>query len=532
MPHIRIDLASAVVDGQALTFRSPADCSQVEGLKVYYPENGSQASKTFNFTDAHGNIIEAIDLFAADVLVKVILDTDLNKAYVQNADTNAYLEAKFESKAPAGYIDIYHSYTNLSDVELNKMLLTDLCNMDSTGQHRCIVNVNEEGLALDRGYWFFETTRKGRFVQMQGRLGSKLAFRIFNDSMLYNGFFEAEQKVPGWTAMSSMPFISSEHTASGKYALKVYDNRTDAGAQMHSDPVIAVEGEDYTATVKVLGEAGGETPQLWIWFYGEGGELLAKYPASTTLASSGTWQSITLTKTAPTGTKTATVVLATPMATTGTVYFDDATLSKAGGTNLLKNPGFEKYVAVPGWTANNRYKVFLTSENIEDENGRYCVKFIDESASSGLHLWSEKVAVSAGTQYTASTRICGKPLNDDTPISGSVYIYIRFFDKDGTRISQHMAGLNPSGEAWEDISITYTAPANAINADVLVCTANDYIGIVYFDNVTLTAEGDVECGFSEWSLLDAAVTPSVYSGKGEPSDDLGKDGDIYIQFEE
>jgi hypothetical protein len=98
MSKIRIDLEATVINGQALTFKSPADCSQVEGLIVYYPEGDATTSKTFQFADAHGNNVGSVSLFAENVLVKVLLDTDLGRAYVQNADTNAYLEGKLSEK--------------------------------------------------------------------------------------------------------------------------------------------------------------------------------------------------------------------------------------------------------------------------------------------------------------------------------------------------------------------------------------------------------------------------------------------------
>lgn len=103
MPNIRVDLSITPYDGQAVTFRSPANCSEVTGLIVYYPEGDTTSSKVFEFADAHGNSVGSVDLFASNVLVKVILDTELRRAYVQNADTNAYLEAQLATKAPAGY---------------------------------------------------------------------------------------------------------------------------------------------------------------------------------------------------------------------------------------------------------------------------------------------------------------------------------------------------------------------------------------------------------------------------------------------
>lgn len=93
--NIRVDLNYPIKDGTEVVFRSPVDCSQVTGLKVYYLENGITTSKEFAFADAHGNNVGDIDhLFAENVAVKVILDVATSMAFVQNADTNAYLEGR------------------------------------------------------------------------------------------------------------------------------------------------------------------------------------------------------------------------------------------------------------------------------------------------------------------------------------------------------------------------------------------------------------------------------------------------------
>ena len=102
MSNIRVDVDYTIRDGLELKFRSPVDCSQITGLIVYYPgEDGNTASKVFALSDAHGNNVGDIDnLFAEDVVVKVILDVTKGMAFVQNADTNAYLEAQLASKRP------------------------------------------------------------------------------------------------------------------------------------------------------------------------------------------------------------------------------------------------------------------------------------------------------------------------------------------------------------------------------------------------------------------------------------------------
>ena len=123
MSYIRVDTPSAVHAGQELTFRSPVDCSAIEGLRVYYPEGDTTASTVFRFADAHGNNIGHLDLFASNVVVKVILDTASLLAYVQNADTNAYLEAQFASKAPMWTYGTKGSMTVGAPLETGKIHL-------------------------------------------------------------------------------------------------------------------------------------------------------------------------------------------------------------------------------------------------------------------------------------------------------------------------------------------------------------------------------------------------------------------------
>ena len=95
--NIRVNLNTSIKDGTEVVFRSPVDCSQITGLIVYYKgESGSTSSQEFALADAHGNNVGDIDhLFAENVVVKVILDVTTSMAFVQNADTNAYLEGRF-----------------------------------------------------------------------------------------------------------------------------------------------------------------------------------------------------------------------------------------------------------------------------------------------------------------------------------------------------------------------------------------------------------------------------------------------------
>lgn len=105
--NIRVDLNCPIANGTEVVFRSPVDCSKVTGLIVYYQNDENTASKEFIFADAHGNNVgDIVHLFAKDAVVKVILDITQGKAFVQNADTNAYLEETFAKKVDKTDVEI------------------------------------------------------------------------------------------------------------------------------------------------------------------------------------------------------------------------------------------------------------------------------------------------------------------------------------------------------------------------------------------------------------------------------------------
>ncbi len=97
MANIRIIVNGPLVDGHKITFKAPCNCTEIEKLDVRYIKNESQTSKLFSLKDTHGNDLTGIgNLFMKDAYVSVVLDTNKSVAYVQNADTNSYIEGKFE----------------------------------------------------------------------------------------------------------------------------------------------------------------------------------------------------------------------------------------------------------------------------------------------------------------------------------------------------------------------------------------------------------------------------------------------------
>ena len=105
--NVRVNLNYPIYDGAEIVFKAPCDASEVTGLIVYYPSDAGEVSSVFTFADANANDLGNIDaLFAAGAVVKVIIDTDTNMAFVQNAVTNAYLESRFAGIGGGGNVVI------------------------------------------------------------------------------------------------------------------------------------------------------------------------------------------------------------------------------------------------------------------------------------------------------------------------------------------------------------------------------------------------------------------------------------------
>lgn len=93
MSKIRVESKCALYDGMSLTFKAPCNSNAVDGLNVYY----AGAVQKFTFRDALKNNLAGVDnLFITGTYVKVVLDTTNNYAYIQNSETNGYIEDRLD----------------------------------------------------------------------------------------------------------------------------------------------------------------------------------------------------------------------------------------------------------------------------------------------------------------------------------------------------------------------------------------------------------------------------------------------------
>lgn len=103
MASIEHSLNHPLRDGESIKFKANCSSSEATDLKIIYPtdDDGTLETETFVFKDAHGNDLSRMaDVFLAGAYVEVIIDTSEKAAFIQNGDTNGYLEAKMAGLEP------------------------------------------------------------------------------------------------------------------------------------------------------------------------------------------------------------------------------------------------------------------------------------------------------------------------------------------------------------------------------------------------------------------------------------------------
>lgn len=144
---------------------------------------------------------------------------------------------------------------------------------------------------------------------------------------LANGGFESG--LTGWNAAyggQQQMTVTAEASFAGANSLKIVDNSSRGAFGMESDKFPVIPGTQYTAGVKVRTETG--TGAIYLRFYDASNrQLEQKSTGAGTLP--GQWQSISATLTAPEDAVSASVLLYSDSANTGTLYFDETSISEA-----------------------------------------------------------------------------------------------------------------------------------------------------------------------------------------------------------
>lgn len=111
--------------------------------------------------------------------------------------------------------------------------------------------------------------------------------------------------------------------------------------------------------------------------------------------------------------------------------------------------------------------------------GAQSLKLVDTLTNNSFGIESMPVAAEAGKTYKASAAIFTE--------SGSLNIYIQFFDAAGKRIGAKAAGPKATG-AWEVVSVELAAPAGTASVNMLCYSANVTTAVGYFDSASITPQ--------------------------------------------
>lgn len=177
MALIKVELSAPPVDGMDIKFKAPCDCTAVTGMLAVFPsESGSIEEKEFTFRDAHGHNLAGIgNLFGAGAYVKVIIDTARGYAYLQNADTNGFLNTAILGT----YTHDVGSLTGRGDNGKFKATYSGTISTINVNGRACSVRCGEDtSMDLVAGCWYTFILDGDTVNFSSGGAGAGLNFKV------------------------------------------------------------------------------------------------------------------------------------------------------------------------------------------------------------------------------------------------------------------------------------------------------------------------------------------------------------------
>lgn len=281
-------------------------------------------------------------------------------------------------------------------------------------------------------------------------------------------------EVPGWTTHPSYgtqtASVSTEQAYSGVKSMKFVDNMNNASLARVSEKFAISGNKAYTASAfvylqKVGNQAQGSV-QMWMIFYV--GTVETTFSSGGSPSTNNEWFKMSVTGVAPPNATHVSIFLYSPMTAITTAYFDDVSV----GETIL-NAGFEVEVpALESWTVSTG----STQSTVQKSQGSKSMKMIENSNAE-----SSPVLVSSGARVTASAKVY--------KASGTeVSIELRFKDLNGNNItnSNMTNSFIGNSNVWTPLTVSTTAPTNAISVSVYLTTGSLINTIFYIDDVNLS----------------------------------------------
>ncbi len=289
-----------------------------------------------------------------------------------------------------------------------------------------------------------------------------------------------------------------------------------------------VSGSTYSFSIDVLdNDAGGEVNTRLVFVKANG--TSTNVTSTTFSANSPTWQTLTMTGTAPADAVRAYVVIRiydVVASWTGSATFnlDKAIYNQAGGTtNLIVNPGFETWVppviatgALPlKWRESspaNFVPMTVIPELTNVSHGFVSAKITFTETGTPYYV-CDTFNVTSGAAYNFSINVF-----DNDP-GGEVNTRLVFINAAGIGTNVTSTVFSANSPAWQTLTMTGTAPADAVKA-YLVMRIYDVVAswtgsaTFYLDNAKYmqgTSNLIANPSFENWS--SPSTTPAFITYK-------------------
>lgn len=331
-----------------------------------------------------------------------------------------------------------------------------------------------------------------------------------------NSGFESEQTsnaIPDWNYWNpsyGMLTISTSKKFSGSQSLRFVKTETGLNKSFGAESALLdVEpGETYEASIKLNIESMEHGSALWIRWFDESGQPLQKQAVYSIPTNSplNVWLDIKVKGTAPLDAEKATIFLYSTSDVKLTANVDNAHLFRLADYNLALNPGFEE--STLGTTLPQRWSIYNDSQPantqtsiVTDPGGSSKVLKIwdnnDTSPGGSVGVNSDTIYVEEGLTYEAKLK--------SKLVSGSQIAYIKFYNNpDGKHeheVGSFSTGITNANSAWNTVTVTGTAPPNAIRARVLLYSSTGAKSEGYFDDVSFYFKG-LDSSHSRKSPID------------------------------
>lgn len=161
----------------------------------------------------------------------------------------------------------------------------------------------------------------------------------------------------------------------------------------------------------------------------------------------------------------------------------------------IKNASFEQKVkkgTIKGWSSlfgDFSSNVSFEVSDARSLSGRKSLKIIDTDQKQTVFAQTDPIAITAGTEYTASTNLF---LED-----GSVSFFIRYYDEAGKQVGTDKDGVNiihirGGHKEWQTVKAKVVAPEGAKHVKLFAGASNFFTtSAAYFDDFMLTFEKEV-----------------------------------------